>query len=83
MEVEPHHSQVHVVPGAGGKILVKLVGMPGRYGCGGGGGFGLSNGGNGSGGYARISWNMYWDTALNSGTGAYKYAGNRCRRRRC
>ncbi len=44
------------------------------YGCGGGGGYGLSDGGNGSGGYARISWNKYWDTALNSGKGAYKYS---------
>ena len=37
-------------------------------------GYGLSDGGNGSGGYARISWNMYWDIALNSGKGDYKYA---------
>ena len=44
------------------------------FGCGGGGGYGLSDGGNGSGGYARISWNMYWDIALNSGKGDYKYA---------
>ncbi len=43
------------------------------FGCGGGGGYGLSDGGNGSGGYARISWNMYWDIALNSGKGDYKY----------
>ncbi len=32
------------------------------YGCGGGGGYGLANGGNGSSGYARISWNKYWDS---------------------
>ena len=31
----------------------------------------MANGGEGSGGYARISWNKYWDTATN----AYKNAG--------
>ena len=41
------------------------------YGCGGGGGWTMANGGAGSGGYARISWNKYWDTATN----AYKNAG--------
>jgi len=46
----------------------------GYGGCGGGGGYGLHDGGRGSGGYARLSWNMYWDTALNSGKGDYKYA---------
>ena len=44
------------------------------YGCGGGGGYGLSGSGAGSGGYARLSWNKYWDVALNSGKGGYKYA---------
>lgn len=32
------------------------------YGCGGGGGYGLADGGNGSGGYIRISWNKFWNT---------------------
>ena len=40
------------------------------YGCGGGGGWTFANGGKGSGGYARISWNKYWDTVTN----AYKTA---------
>ncbi len=33
------------------------------HGCGGGGGYGFAKGGDGSGGYARISWNKYWDAA--------------------
>ncbi len=40
----------------------------GYGGCGGGGGYGLANGGSGAPGFARISWNKYWDTA----TAAYK-----------
>ncbi len=43
----------------------------GYGGCGGGGGYGLAKGGDGAPGYARISWNKYWDTATN----AYKNAG--------
>lgn len=37
------------------------------YGCGGGGGSQGGDGGSGSGGYARISWNKYWNIA----TGEY------------
>ncbi len=61
-------------PGKGGTKENPVGGNASGYGCGGGGGYGLSNGGKGAGGYARISWNKYWDTALNSGSGAYKYA---------
>lgn len=46
------------------------------YGCGGGGGYSMADGGNGTGGYARISWNKYWDAAMNAGRGGYKYAEN-------
>ena len=43
------------------------------YGCGGGGGYSyFGNGGAGSSGYARISWNKYYDTAQK----AYKLAEN-------
>ena len=34
----------------------------GYGGCGGGGGYGIAKGGDGAGGYARISWNKYFDT---------------------
>ncbi len=61
-------------PGKGGTSSNPTGGNAQGYGCGGGGGYGLSNGGKGAGGYARISWNKYWDTALNSGKGDYKYA---------
>lgn len=44
------------------------------YGCGGGGGYGLTESGAGTGGYVRISWNKYWDAALDGGKGGYKYA---------
>ncbi len=43
------------------------------YGCGGGGAYAQESkteGGKGSGGYARIAWNKYWDEAVN----AYKMA---------
>ena len=36
----------------------------------GGGGYAFGNGGKGAGGYARISWNKYWDIASE----AYKLA---------
>lgn len=58
-------------PGKGGTTDYPTGGNASGYGCGGGGGYGLTNGGTGSGGYARISWNKYWDTASNS----YKLAG--------
>ncbi len=35
------------------------------YGCGGGAGYMEGNGANGGGGYARISWNKYWDNSAN------------------
>ncbi len=57
-------------PGKGGTKENPVGGDASGYGCGGGGGYGLHNGGKGSGGYARISWNIYWDTA----TEAYKAA---------
>lgn len=37
----------------------------GSGGCGGGGGYGIANGGNGASGYARISWNKYWNSTRN------------------
>ncbi len=40
----------------------------------GGGGYGLTESGAGTGGYVRISWNKYWDAALDGGKGGYKYA---------
>ena len=53
------------------------------YGCGGGGGYSYyGNGGAGSGGYARISWNKYFDTAkktyklANTGAGGGGASGN-------
>lgn len=45
-------------------------------GCGGGGGYSFGKGGNGGHGYARLSWNKYWDAALNSGKGGYKLANS-------
>ena len=57
-------------PGKGGTKPGEAGGNASGYGCGGGGGYGLSNGGGGSSGYARISWNKYWDAANE----AYKYA---------
>lgn len=53
-------------PGIGGTKENPVGEDASGYGCGGGGGYGLHNGGNGSGGYARISWNIYWDTASNA-----------------
>ena len=68
-------SKEHCKPGQGGTVTNKTGGNAIGYGgCAGGGGYSLANGGSGSGGYARISWNMYWDTALNSGQGDYRYA---------
>ena len=60
-------------PGAGGTLSSPEGKNASGYGCGGGGGYGLAKGGNGSGGYARLAWNMYWDAALNSGSGDYQY----------
>lgn len=57
-------------PGKGGTASNPTGGNASGFGCGGGGGYGLADGGKGSGGYARISWNMYWDVAAN----AYKRA---------
>lgn len=58
-------------PGKGGTASNRQgKNATGYGGCGGGGGYGLSDGGNGAGGYARISWNMFWDSAAK----AYKYA---------
>ena len=48
-------------PGKGGTEASPNGGNATGYGCGGGGGFSFGNGGAGSGGYARISWNKYWD----------------------
>lgn len=61
-------------PGKGGTKENPVGGNAQGFGCGGGGGYGLHDGGKGSGGYARLSWNLYWDAALNSGKGAYKRA---------
>ena len=59
-------------PGKGSTTLGTAGGNATGYGgCGGGGGYGLAKGGDGAPGYARISWNKYWDTATN----AYKNAG--------
>ncbi len=52
--------------GKGGTKTSPAGGNATGYGCGGGGGWSFANGGSGSGGYARISWNKYWDTAANS-----------------
>lgn len=52
-------------PGKGGTKSSPVGGDASGYGCGGGGGYGLHNGGKGSGGYARLSWNLYWDTVAN------------------
>ncbi len=57
-------------PGAGGTEASPNGKDATGYGCGGGGGYGLAKGGKGSGGYARIAWNKYWDTA----NSAYKLA---------
>lgn len=54
----------------GGKTLNKAGCDAVGFGCGGGGGYGLARGGDGGSGYARISWNKYWDTVKN----AYSYA---------
>lgn len=59
-------------PGSGGTSSSQNGKNATGYGCGGGGGYTLSDGGKGSGGYARISWNKYWNTAVNS----YKTSGN-------
>ncbi len=61
-------------PGKGGTASSPTGGNASGYGCGGGGGYGLHDGGKGSGGYARLSWNLYWDATLDSGKGAYKRA---------
>ncbi len=53
-------------PGKGGTLSNPKGGDAVGYGCGGGGGYGLADGGNGSGGYARISWNKYWNTEKGS-----------------
>ncbi len=50
-------------PGKGGTEDSPNGGNATGFGCGGGGGFSFGNGGAGSGGYARISWNKYWDAA--------------------
>lgn len=57
-------------PAEGGKILGQKAADATGYGCGGGGAHSLSDAGNGSGGYARLSWNKYWDRA----TKVYKLA---------
>ena len=55
--------------GKGSTVFGTAAGNATGYGgCGGGGGYGLANGGSGAPGFARISWNKYWDTA----TAAYK-----------
>ncbi len=59
-------------PGAGGTVSHPDGYDAAGYGCGGGGGSRGGKGGSGSGGYARISWNEYWDIASNT----YKYAEN-------
>jgi len=52
------------------------------YGCGGGGAYSLGLTGKGSGGYARLSWNKYWDAAkeayrlADTGTGGGGASGN-------
>ncbi len=64
-------SKEHCKPGQGGTVTNKTGGNAIGYGgCAGGGGYSLANGGSGSGGYARISWNKYWDATKNE----YKYA---------
>lgn len=65
------NSTSHCSPGAGG-VANSISGQnaTGYGGCAGGGGYSFGKGGNGTGGYARISWNKYWDTSAN----AYKYA---------
>ncbi len=56
---------------AKGAETINKAGENGKsYGCGGGGGYGIARGGDGHGGYVRISWNKYWDAAKN----AYYYA---------
>ena len=62
---------VTCTPGKGGTAPSPKGGDATGFGCGGGGGYGLSDGGRGANGYARISWNMYWDAALGQG-GDYK-----------
>lgn len=63
-------------PGKGGTASSPAGKDAQGFGCGGGGGYGLANGGKGSGGYARLSWNKHWDAALNSGKGGYKLANS-------
>ncbi len=69
-------------PGKGGTASNPKGGDASGFGCGGGGGYGLADGGKGSGGYARLSWNMFWDTAKNayvsktSGSGGGGASGN-------
>lgn len=68
--------------GKGGTASNPKGGDASGFGCGGGGGYGLADGGKGSGGYARLSWNMFWDTAKNayvsktSGSGGGGASGN-------
>ena len=61
------NGDVSCTGGDGGTASNPDAAMPASgYGCGGGAGYMEGNGANGSGGYARISWNKYWDTASNS-----------------
>lgn len=68
--------------GAGGTENSKDGKDGGAGGCGGGGGFSFGKGGNGGSGYARISWNKYWDSAKEAyrladiGTGGGGASGN-------
>ncbi len=69
------NSEISCTGGEGGISSFKDGKSPASgFGCGGGGGYGLASGGNGAPGYARISWNKYWDATLNGGNGAYKLA---------
>lgn len=61
----------HCIAGKGGtSTSINGTDAAGYGGCGGGGGYAFGNGGKGAGGYARISWNKYWDIASE----AYKLA---------
>ncbi len=65
----------HCTVGKGGtSTSINGTNATGYGGCGGGGGFAFGNGGSGVGGYARLAWNMYWNSALNGGSGDYEYA---------
>ncbi len=65
------NSTDHCSPGSGGTAASPNGKNGAGYGgCAGGGGYSLANGGSGSGGYARISWNKYWNSTKNK----YEYA---------